>query len=123
MLNGWGKFRSICLRRIKGAESQDQRVDGSPRRVVSGARFAALAAPVPPSRAGVQEGVEDDICDRPSVGQGAALDDGAQGLWAGILVPEAGPGRRHALKQLRELDGLLGLLAGETGHLMSILLG
>ena len=51
------------------------------------------------------------------------MDDGAQGLWAGILVPEAGPGRRHALKQLRELDGLLGLLAGETGHLMSILPG
>jgi WhiB family transcriptional regulator, redox-sensing transcriptional regulator len=24
-------------------------------------------------------------------------------LWAGIFVPEAGRGRRHALKQLREL--------------------
>lgn len=28
---------------------------------------------------------------------------GAEGLWAGIFVPEAGRGRRHALKQLREL--------------------
>jgi WhiB family redox-sensing transcriptional regulator len=24
-------------------------------------------------------------------------------VWAGILIPEAGRGRRHALKQLREL--------------------
>jgi WhiB family redox-sensing transcriptional regulator len=28
---------------------------------------------------------------------------GAEGVWAGILIPEAGRGRRHALKQLREL--------------------
>jgi WhiB family transcriptional regulator, redox-sensing transcriptional regulator len=28
---------------------------------------------------------------------------GAEGLWTGIFVPEAGRGRRHALKQLREL--------------------
>jgi WhiB family redox-sensing transcriptional regulator len=30
-------------------------------------------------------------------------DRGAQGVWAGILIPEAGRGRRFALKQLREL--------------------
>ena len=28
---------------------------------------------------------------------------GAEGLWAGIFVPVAGRGRRHALKQLGEL--------------------
>ena len=27
----------------------------------------------------------------------------AEGLWAGIVVPEAGRGRGHALRQLREL--------------------
>jgi hypothetical protein len=31
------------------------------------------------------------------------LQDPAEGLLAGILIPEAGRGRRHALKQLREL--------------------
>jgi WhiB family redox-sensing transcriptional regulator len=28
---------------------------------------------------------------------------GAEGLWAGVLIPEAGRGRRFALKQLRSL--------------------
>ena len=27
----------------------------------------------------------------------------AEGLWAGIVIPEAGRGRGHALRQLREL--------------------
>jgi WhiB family redox-sensing transcriptional regulator len=27
----------------------------------------------------------------------------AEGLWAGIVIPEGGRGRTHALKQLREL--------------------
>jgi WhiB family redox-sensing transcriptional regulator len=35
--------------------------------------------------------------------QEACATPGADGLWAGILIPEAGRGRRHALKQLREL--------------------
>ena len=28
---------------------------------------------------------------------------GAEGVWAGVLIPEAGRGRRFALKQLRSL--------------------
>jgi len=28
---------------------------------------------------------------------------GAEGIWAGVLIPEAGRGRRFALKQLRSL--------------------
>lgn len=35
--------------------------------------------------------------------QEACQTQGAEGVWAGILIPEAGRGRRHALKQLREL--------------------
>ena len=33
----------------------------------------------------------------------ACKTQGAEGVWAGIVIPEAGRGRRHALKQLREL--------------------
>jgi WhiB family transcriptional regulator, redox-sensing transcriptional regulator len=33
----------------------------------------------------------------------ACKTQGAEGVWAGILIPGAGRGRRHALKQLREL--------------------
>ena len=35
--------------------------------------------------------------------QEACQTPGAQGVWAGILIPEAGRGRRFALKQLRSL--------------------
>src|SRR5579859_3331528 len=35
--------------------------------------------------------------------QEACETPGAQGLWAGILIPEEGRGRRFALKQLRSL--------------------
>ena len=35
--------------------------------------------------------------------QEACRTPGAEGVWAGIMIPEAGRGRRHALKQLREL--------------------
>jgi len=28
---------------------------------------------------------------------------GAEGVWAGVLIPQAGRGRRFALKQLRRL--------------------
>jgi WhiB family redox-sensing transcriptional regulator len=35
--------------------------------------------------------------------QEACRTRGAEGLWAGILIPGTGRGRRHALKQLREL--------------------
>ena len=35
--------------------------------------------------------------------QEACRTPGAEGVWAGILIPEAGRGRRFALKQLRQL--------------------
>jgi WhiB family transcriptional regulator, redox-sensing transcriptional regulator len=35
--------------------------------------------------------------------QEACKTPGAEGVWAGILIPEAGRGRRFALKQLRSL--------------------
>ncbi len=35
--------------------------------------------------------------------QEACQTQGAEGLWAGILIPESGRGRRTALKQLRSL--------------------
>jgi WhiB family redox-sensing transcriptional regulator len=35
--------------------------------------------------------------------QEACMTPGAEGVWAGILIPEAGRGRRFALKQLRSL--------------------
>lgn len=35
--------------------------------------------------------------------QEACRTPGAEGVWAGILIPEGGRGRRFALKQLREL--------------------
>jgi WhiB family redox-sensing transcriptional regulator len=41
--------------------------------------------------------------------QEACLTPGAEGVWAGILIPEAGRARRFALKQLRSL-------AEQNGH-------
>jgi WhiB family redox-sensing transcriptional regulator len=35
--------------------------------------------------------------------QDACETPGAQGVWAGVLIPAAGRGRRFALKQLRSL--------------------
>lgn len=35
--------------------------------------------------------------------QEACETPGAEGLWAGVLIPHAGRGRRFALKQLRSL--------------------
>jgi WhiB family redox-sensing transcriptional regulator len=35
--------------------------------------------------------------------QEACKTPGAEGVWAGVLIPEAGRGRRFALKQLRSL--------------------
>ena len=35
--------------------------------------------------------------------QEACETSGAEGLWAGILIPQAGRGRRFALRQLRAL--------------------
>jgi WhiB family redox-sensing transcriptional regulator len=35
--------------------------------------------------------------------QEACETSGAEGLWAGILIPHAGRGRRFALRQLRTL--------------------
>jgi WhiB family redox-sensing transcriptional regulator len=40
--------------------------------------------------------------------QEACETPGAVGIWAGILIPEAGRGRRFALKQLRSLAALNG---------------
>lgn len=40
--------------------------------------------------------------------QEACETPGAEGLWAGILIPQAGRGRRFALKQLRSLAELNG---------------
>ena len=40
--------------------------------------------------------------------QEACETPGAEGLWAGVLIPQAGRGRRFALKQLRSLAELNG---------------
>jgi WhiB family redox-sensing transcriptional regulator len=40
--------------------------------------------------------------------QAACRTPGAEGVWAGILIPEAGRGRRFALRQLRSLAELNG---------------
>ena len=40
--------------------------------------------------------------------QEACETPGAEGLWAGILIPQAGRGRRFALKQLHSLAELNG---------------
>jgi WhiB family redox-sensing transcriptional regulator len=40
--------------------------------------------------------------------QEACETPGAEGLWAGILIPQTGRGRRFALKQLRSLAELNG---------------
>ena len=44
--------------------------------------------------------------------QEACMTAGAEGVWAGILIPEAGRGRRFALKQLRSLAELNGFPVG-----------
>ena len=41
--------------------------------------------------------------------QEACLSPGAEGVWAGIHIPEAGRARRFALKQLRSLAEINGL--------------
>lgn len=38
---------------------------------------------------------------------------GVQGLWAGVLIPESGRGRRFALRQLRSLAERNGYAVGE----------
>jgi WhiB family transcriptional regulator, redox-sensing transcriptional regulator len=40
--------------------------------------------------------------------QEACMTPGAEGVWAGILIPESGRARRFALKQLRSLAELNG---------------
>ena len=39
---------------------------------------------------------------------------GAEGLWAGVVIPEAGRGRTFALRQLRDLAERNGYPARET---------
>ncbi|BBY97636.1 WhiB family transcriptional regulator [Mycolicibacterium fallax] len=41
---------------------------------------------------------------------------GAEGLWAGVFVPESGRGRTFALKQLRSLAEFGGYPARSTGR-------
>ena len=47
--------------------------------------------------------------------QEACLTPGAEGVWAGILIPEAGRARRFALKQLRSLAEQNGYPVRRTG--------
>ena len=47
--------------------------------------------------------------------QEACLTPGAEGVWAGILIPEAGRARRFALKQLRSLAEQNGYPVRKTG--------
>ena len=41
---------------------------------------------------------------------------GADGLWAGVVIPESGRGRTHALRQLRSLAERNGYPARETAR-------
>ena len=47
--------------------------------------------------------------------QEACLTPGAEGVWAGILIPEQGRARRFALKQLRSLAEQNGYPVRKTG--------
>jgi len=47
--------------------------------------------------------------------QEACVTPGAEGVWAGILIPEAGRARRFALKQLRSLAEQNGYPVRKTG--------
>jgi WhiB family transcriptional regulator, redox-sensing transcriptional regulator len=47
--------------------------------------------------------------------QDACMTPGAEGVWAGILIPESGRARRFALKQLRSLAELNGYPVRKTG--------
>ncbi len=47
--------------------------------------------------------------------QEACLTPGAEGVWAGILIPDAGRARRFALKQLRSLAEQNGYPVRRTG--------
>ena len=47
--------------------------------------------------------------------QEACLTPGAEGVWAGIAIPEAGRARRFALKQLRSLAEENGYPVRKTG--------
>ncbi|BBX01333.1 WhiB family transcriptional regulator [Mycolicibacterium moriokaense] len=47
--------------------------------------------------------------------QEACLTPGAEGVWAGILIPEGGRARRFALKQLRSLAEQNGYPVRKTG--------
>lgn len=47
--------------------------------------------------------------------QDAVLTPGAEGVWAGIFIPEAGRARRFALKQLRSLAEQNGYPVRKTG--------
>ena len=71
-MNGSGRCRSMCPRRIRVPRANTSAVDCGPRQIEAGARFAALTAPVPACRAGVQQSVENHVSDRSSVDQRAA---------------------------------------------------
>ncbi|MDT5016016.1 MAG: WhiB family transcriptional regulator, redox-sensing transcriptional regulator [Mycobacterium sp.] len=47
--------------------------------------------------------------------QDACTTPGAEGVWAGILIPESGRARRFALRQLRSLAELNGYPVRKTG--------
>lgn len=47
--------------------------------------------------------------------QEACMTPGAEGVWAGILIPESGRARRFALRQLRSLAELNGYPVRKTG--------
>jgi WhiB family transcriptional regulator, redox-sensing transcriptional regulator len=47
--------------------------------------------------------------------QEACMTPGAEGVWAGIHIPESGRARRFALKQLRSLAELNGYPVRKTG--------
>jgi WhiB family transcriptional regulator, redox-sensing transcriptional regulator len=47
--------------------------------------------------------------------QEACVTPGAEGVWAGILIPEGGRARRFALKQLRSLAEQNGYPVRKTG--------
>ena len=77
----------------EGAESQHERVDGGPRQIDIRAGFAAFPSLIPPRRAGIQQGVEDHVSDRPPVDQCAAdivRDVGILGDHRGDAVTDLG---------------------------------